>query len=570
MRPARRSAPAALRLPARLAPSLGLLLLRLLWCPHAARGDCGFPPDMPNATVLLENRTIFPVGTIVGYYCNPGFVKIIGKVNVVHCLPNGQWTKPEVFCQRSCGPTPRVPYAHKKDVYIPVSSYPAGFIVEYECNPGFARNHSVSGNVTCLQDYTWSKSEVFCYKKSCPDPGKIENGHIIIPTDILFTSEIYFSCDPGYKLVGVNSTYCDYEGDNMIWENPFPECQEIPTTTQKPSTTDVPSTKAPSAPQKPTIINVKATKSPSTLQKPTTINVPATKAPSAPQKPTTVTIPATKSTSAPQKLTTVTFPATKSPSAPQKHTTVTIPATKSPSAPQKHTTVTIPATEAPSTSQKPTTVNVPSTEGTPTLQNLTTRSSSTTKVLLSPQKDTLPVLAMDAPTTSQKPFAASDSATIVKTSVSKALSTEIQLTVQTLLMTNASATQATSKPQSFTTAKASYAQSLPVTQKFSTVHAPMTKGHYTTQRLTSAHIAVTQNQIVFTRQSTSKGSGFLTAGVPVIASGLTVGAIIIAIVILTKIYENFGRTGIYHLHENNKAPNVMFHNLTETVDASEV
>nr|KAF6315890.1 CD55 molecule (Cromer blood group) [Pipistrellus kuhlii] len=256
MRPARRSAPAALRLPARLAPSLGLLLLRLLWCPHAARGDCGFPPDMPNATVLLENRTIFPVGTIVGYYCNPGFVKIIGKVNVVHCLPNGQWTKPEVFCQRSCGPTPRVPYAHKKDVYIPVSSYPAGFIVEYECNPGFARNHSVSGNVTCLQDYTWSKSEVFCYKKSCPDPGKIENGHIIIPTDILFTSEIYFSCDPGYKLVGVNSTYCDYEGDNMIWENPFPECQEIPTTTQKPSTTDVPSTRTQSTTQRTSSVDV--------------------------------------------------------------------------------------------------------------------------------------------------------------------------------------------------------------------------------------------------------------------------------------------------------------------------
>ncbi|XP_054567807.1 complement decay-accelerating factor isoform X6 [Eptesicus fuscus] len=275
MRPAWRGAPAALRLPGWLTPSLLLLLLlRLLWCPHAARGDCGDPPDIPNATVETVNRTTFPVGFLLGYYCNKGFMKIFGKVNAVHCLENGEWSKPEVFCQRSCGSTPRLIYGHKQDIYIPVSYHPAGFIVVYECNPGYARNHSVSANVTCLQNYTWSKPEVFCYKRSCPDPGKIENGHISIPNGTLFASFIYFSCNPGYKLVGLNSTYCYYKGNDMVWDDPFPECQEIPTTTQKPTITDAQGTKAPSAPRQPTTVDVPATKSPSARQKQTTVNVP--------------------------------------------------------------------------------------------------------------------------------------------------------------------------------------------------------------------------------------------------------------------------------------------------------
>ncbi|XP_070252758.1 complement decay-accelerating factor isoform X2 [Myotis yumanensis] len=573
MRPARRGALAVLRPPGWLTLSLlPLLLLLLLLCPHAVRGDCGIPPDdVPNASPDLENRTTFPDGYIVGFYCDRGYVKMRGALSGKHCLPNGEWTKLAPFCNRTCSLPPKVLYAAMKDIFIPVSYRPAGFVVEYECNPGYARNHSVSAEVTCLQNYTWSTLQVFCYKRSCPDPGQIENGHISIPTDILFASDIYFSCNPGYKLVGENSTFCYYEENDMVWADPFPVCQEIPTTTQKPTTTDaqsskppsshqkpttvnVPGTKSPSTPPKPTTVNVPATKSPSTPPKPTTVNVPATKSPSTPPKPTTVNVPATKpppalkkpttvnvpgtespptpqkhttvnipateAPSAPQKPTTVNVPATKSPSTPQKPTIVNIPATEAPSAPQKPTTVNVPATKSPSPSPNPTTVNVPATEPTPTLQNLTTRTSSTTKALLIPQKPNFTVLAMDAPPTSQKPLTANDSATIAKLSpVSNVLSTETQLTVQTLIMTNSSATRATPKPQSLTTAKASYTQSLPVTKKFTMVHAPMTKGLHTTQRLTSAHIAATQNEAVFTTPRTSKGNGLLTAGITIIGTG---------------------------------------------------
>uniref|UniRef100_G1QDM8 Sushi domain-containing protein n=1 Tax=Myotis lucifugus TaxID=59463 RepID=G1QDM8_MYOLU len=461
MRPAPRGAPAVLRPPGWLTLSLlPLLLFLLLLCPHAARGDCGIPPDdVPNATPDLENRTTFPDGYIVGFYCDRGYVKMRGALSGKHCLPNGEWTKLAPFCNRTCSLPPKVLYAAMKDIFIPVSYRPAGFVVEYECNPGYARNHSVSAEVTCLQNYTWSTLQVFCYKRSCPDPGQIENGHISIPTDILcFGTYMFFTCKESYKLVGENSTFCYYEGKDMVWADPFPKCQAIsPTTTKpppalkKPTTVNVPGTKSPSTPQKPTIVNSPAMEAPSAPQKPTTVNIPATEAPSAPQKPTTVNIPATEAPSAPQKPTTVNVPSTKSPSAPQKPTTVNVPATKSPSAPQKPTTVNSPATEAPSAPQKPTTVNVPATKSPSTPQKPTTVNSPATEAPSAPQK----------PTT-------------------------------TLIMINSSATRATPKPQSLTTAKASYTQSLPVTKKFTMVHAPMTKGLHTTQRLTSAHIAATQ------------------------------------------------------------------------------
>ncbi|XP_070252769.1 complement decay-accelerating factor isoform X12 [Myotis yumanensis] len=272
MRPARRGALAVLRPPGWLTLSLlPLLLLLLLLCPHAVRGDCGIPPDdVPNASPDLENRTTFPDGYIVGFYCDRGYVKMRGALSGKHCLPNGEWTKLAPFCNRTCSLPPKVLYAAMKDIFIPVSYRPAGFVVEYECNPGYARNHSVSAEVTCLQNYTWSTLQVFCYKRSCPDPGQIENGHISIPTDILFASDIYFSCNPGYKLVGENSTFCYYEENDMVWADPFPVCQEIPTTTQKPTTTDAQSSKPPSSHQKPTTVNVPATQNEAVFTTPRT------------------------------------------------------------------------------------------------------------------------------------------------------------------------------------------------------------------------------------------------------------------------------------------------------------
>ncbi|KAM7054409.1 complement decay-accelerating factor isoform 7-T8 [Molossus nigricans] len=209
----------------------GLTLLLLLLCPHAARGDCSLPPDIPNAQPDLKGLTSFPNKKVVTYKCNKGFVKVPGEPDSVICLEN-VWSSIKEFCNRSCNVPTRLLFATLKKPYNTQNYFPSGSVVEYECRLGFKRDHSLSGNLTCLQNFTWSKSDEFC-KKSSP---------ISKPTS----------------------------------------------TPQKPTKTDVPGTKPPSTPQKSTTVNVSATEGSSTPQKPTTTDVPATQGPAVAKTTTSV------------------------------------------------------------------------------------------------------------------------------------------------------------------------------------------------------------------------------------------------------------------------------------------
>ncbi|XP_007163999.2 complement decay-accelerating factor isoform X1 [Balaenoptera acutorostrata] len=222
MSPARRSASAVLRLLGGLAPPLLLLLL----CPPPASGDCGLPPDVPNAQPALGALTSFPKQSTVTYKCNEGFVKVPGKADSVVCL-NNKWSEVAEFCNRSCDVPTRLLFASLKKSYTKQNYFPEGSTVEYDCRLGYIRDHSLSGKLTCLQNFTWSKPDEFCKKKSCANPREIKNGHVNITHDLLFGSSIRFSCNTGYKLVGATSSYCSLAGSTVEWSDPFPECQEI-------------------------------------------------------------------------------------------------------------------------------------------------------------------------------------------------------------------------------------------------------------------------------------------------------------------------------------------------------
>ncbi|XP_035871833.1 complement decay-accelerating factor isoform X3 [Phyllostomus discolor] len=574
MSPARPCAPEVLGRLNWLTPLLPLLLLLLLLCPRASLGDCRPPPDMPNAQASLNGLTSFPEGSLVTYTCNQGFTKLPNKADTVFCLKGDVWSEIEEFCNRSCDVPTRLLFASLQDIYNSQNYFPPGTVVEYDCRRGYTRNYSLPKTLTCLQNFTWSKPEEFCNKKSCPNPGEILNGHVNITTDILFGGLLTFSCNTGYKLVGVTSTYCLVSGNSVDWGDPFPECQGSPPTSnvtpapQKPTTVDVSGTKAPSTPQKPTTVDGSGTKAPSTPQKPTTVDVPGTKTPSTSQKHTTVIVPATEVASTPQELTTVNFSATEAPLTPQK-STLNIPAIEFPSS-QKPITANVAATEATSTPQKPTKINSSATK------TLLISHKSTLHVPTNPQKPTSNISVMENPSTPQKPITANDSVTIAKiTPVSNALSIETPPAAQTPIMANSSVTQATPKTQRLTTAKASFTRSLPGTQKFTAVHAPVTKSLHTTQRLPSAPISATRSTAVPrlttpSHASTPTGKGTPSAGVNSIVFGFVAGTLIIGIVILGIIFWDRGKSGVYYPQENNKAQNVTLHNLNETGNASEV
>ncbi|KAM5201986.1 complement decay-accelerating factor isoform 6-T7 [Hipposideros larvatus] len=245
---------------------LGVTVLLLLLCPQAVRSDCSLPPHVPNAQPDLEGRTSFPEGSTVTYKCNKDFVNVPGKLAAITCLKDNEWSLIAEFCNRSCDVPTRLLFAALKRPYNQQNYFPAGSVVEYECRRGYRRNHSLSGKVTCLQNFTWSKPDEFCEKTSCPNPGKVINGYVNITTDILFGASIIFSCNAGYELVGAPSSYCMLKGDTVDWSDPLPECKGSSHISKV-------------TPQKPTTVNVPGTKVLSTLQKPSTVNIPAAQSP---------------------------------------------------------------------------------------------------------------------------------------------------------------------------------------------------------------------------------------------------------------------------------------------------
>ncbi|XP_053064843.1 complement decay-accelerating factor isoform X9 [Acinonyx jubatus] len=420
MGPARRSVPAALRFLG------GLSVPLLLLCPPAAQGDCSLPPEVPNAHPTLSDHDLksFPEGTTVTYKCNEGFVKVPGKPDSVICLSNNQWSEVAAFCNRSCDVPPRLRFASLKRSFSKQNYFPEGFVVEYDCRPGYRRNQTLSDKLTCLQNFIWSTPDEFCKKKSCPTPGDITHGHVSVTTDISYGASISFSCDTGYRLVGSASSYCSLVDQAVEWSDPLPKCQEIVCPEpqeisngiiQNPRKTYVyqQSVKYQCNPGF-TLIgensiyctvkddlgewsglppeckeNSQISKGMPTVQKPSMASVPSTKVPSAPQKTTTVNVPGTKAPSPPHKATTVNVPGTEAPSTPQKPIIENVPGTEAPSTPHKPTTVNVPGTGAPSTSQTPTTTNVPAKQTSAVVPRATThfRSTSSHKGRGTPSSD---------------------------------------------------------------------------------------------------------------------------------------------------------------------------------------
>ncbi|XP_040319478.1 complement decay-accelerating factor isoform X2 [Herpailurus yagouaroundi] len=481
------------------------------------KGDCSLPPEVPNAHPTLSDRDLksFPEGTTVTYKCNEGFVKVPGKPDSVICLSNNQWSEVAAFCNRSCDVPPRLRFASLKRSFSKQNYFPEGFVVEYDCRPGYRRNQTLSDKLTCLQNFTWSIPDEFCKKKSCPTPGDITHGHVSITTDISYGASISFSCDTGYRLVGSASSYCSLVDQAVEWSDPLPKCEEIVCPEpqeisngiiQNPRKTYVyqQSVKYQCNPGF-TLIgensiyctvkddqgewsglppeckeNSQISKGMPTVQKPSMASVPSTKVPSAPQKTTTVNVPGTKAPSPPHKATTVNVPGTEAPSTPHKPTTVNVPGTGAPSTSQTPTTTNVPGTRVPSAPQKPTTINASAAKAPSVPQKFNTVNVSATEVLLPPQKsNTTNASATKSPSTPQKPDTINSSAT------------EALPTPQKPSIVNVSATKAPSTSQKPNTLSSSAMEALPTPQKPNKINSSTTKSQPTPQKPTTANDSAT-------------------------------------------------------------------------------
>uniref|UniRef100_A0A8C5YN76 CD55 molecule (Cromer blood group) n=1 Tax=Marmota marmota marmota TaxID=9994 RepID=A0A8C5YN76_MARMA len=337
-------------------------------------GDCGLPPEVPNAQPTLEGSTSFPEKTTITYKCNEGFVKIPGKPDSVVCLSNNQWSEFIEFCnQKSC---PNPGELRNGDINITTGLF-YGSPIFFSCNTGY-RLVGASSSYCTLFDRTlkWSEPLPECVEIYCPEPTQIDNGYIQEEHEVyVYRQSITYGCDKGFNLVGKSSIYCTVKENEGEWSDLPPQCigtRALPTP-QKPTTVNIPTTRTPPTSQKPTTIT------------PTTVNAADTRAPPTPQKPTTVNAPDTEVPPTPQKPTTVNVPDTRFPTH-QKPTTVNIPASEAPLTSQKLTTASNSTTKTPATAQTSTISNALPTKTSPAAQTLLMANAFATQTTTTTQK----------------------------------------------------------------------------------------------------------------------------------------------------------------------------------------
>ncbi|XP_062984532.1 sushi domain-containing protein 1 [Elgaria multicarinata webbii] len=133
--------------------------------------DCGPPPSLPNAYLVLGSKTTY--GTKVVYTCQPNYVIESGNWTAA-CNSRGQWEGADVVCKEiDCGKPLWFP---NTDV-IWDNTTTLGSIIYYKCKDGFQffgeRNFS-----QCTTSQKWENIKFECKEISCGQPPLILHSDI--------------------------------------------------------------------------------------------------------------------------------------------------------------------------------------------------------------------------------------------------------------------------------------------------------------------------------------------------------------------------------------------------------
>ncbi|XP_038605154.1 complement receptor type 1-like isoform X2 [Tachyglossus aculeatus] len=126
-----------------------------------------------------------------------------------------------------CGVPKRLTSAQLKEEFRGQQKFPHGAQVLYECRPGYSNPFRKPVNITCLEDDEWSSISEFCERRSCLNPGTPPNGRVDIPEDLKFGSQIHYTCEEGFKLIGSPTSTCELVHGKVAWSEDEPICEAI-------------------------------------------------------------------------------------------------------------------------------------------------------------------------------------------------------------------------------------------------------------------------------------------------------------------------------------------------------
>ncbi|KHJ85830.1 hypothetical protein OESDEN_14434 [Oesophagostomum dentatum] len=177
-------------------------------CALIPASTCHSLSEIDNGYIRTAGELRF--GSNAEYACNKGYV-LIGS-SQRRCQGNREWSGAQPTCrlQIKCGPPPEIPYAVHDG-----SSFSGEYDLEAE---GLALAKCLLNRKNIAQ---WFGPDLKCKARSCPDPGKPENG--MRDGDVFeYPHTVVYHCQPGFLLLGPSTRKCESNGE---WSDDAPICQ---------------------------------------------------------------------------------------------------------------------------------------------------------------------------------------------------------------------------------------------------------------------------------------------------------------------------------------------------------
>uniref|UniRef100_A0A8C2FG24 Sushi domain-containing protein n=1 Tax=Cyprinus carpio TaxID=7962 RepID=A0A8C2FG24_CYPCA len=176
--------------------------------PECIPVECPHPEDILNGIVDVQG--LMYLSTAV-YSCKAGY-DLAGNSTVL-CGQSGQWIGGVPICHPvKCAAPKEIPNGSVRYFKLQFSQS-----VTYSCHRGYRLQGPEM--LTCLENGQWHQEAPTCVEIFCSPPKPIKNG-FVEGRDHKFGVTIFYSCFPGFLLVGNNHLTCEEHG----WSSAEPKC----------------------------------------------------------------------------------------------------------------------------------------------------------------------------------------------------------------------------------------------------------------------------------------------------------------------------------------------------------